>query len=200
MSSSPLIAGFGEIMLRLSPDGKLRLTQVLPGSLRATFGGGEANVCVSIARLGMGSRFLTALPKNPVADSLITELRGIGVDTTRILRTDGGRVGIYYAETGANQRGSSVVYDELPASFVPTVPGQYDYAQTLISGNVSRGSIYVKIAASESDLTREEASIPSIMIPQTTDDGIAEDLLLYFAIALASLLFLEWLLQVKENY
>ena len=96
--------------------------------------------------------------------------------------------------------GSSVVYDELPASFVPTVPGQYDYAQTLISGNVSRGSIYVKIAASESDLTREEASIPSIMIPQTTDDGIAEDLLLYFAIALASLLFLEWLLQVKENY
>ena len=127
MSSSPLIAGFGEIMLRLSPDGKLRLTQVLPGSLRATFGGGEANVCVSIARLGMGSRFLTALPKNPIADSLITELRGIGVDTTRILRTDGGRVGIYYAETGANQRGSSVVYDRAGSSAALTPADAYDF-------------------------------------------------------------------------
>ena len=116
----PLVAGFGEIMLRLSPEGFLRLNQALPGTLRASFGGGEANVCVSLARFGMAARVLTALPDNPVADALVAELRGIGVDTTRILRTGGGRVGIYFAETGANQRGSTVVYERAHSAISET--------------------------------------------------------------------------------
>lgn len=123
----PLISGFGEVMLRLSPEGFMRLNQALPGTLRATFGGGEANVCVSVARFGMASRYLTALPTNPVADALVAELRGIGVDTSHILRTDSGRVGIYFAETGANQRGSSVVYDRTHSAIASTPPSAYDF-------------------------------------------------------------------------
>ena len=61
------IAGFGEVMLRLAPAGKTRLAQALPGTLEATFGGGEANVCASLAMLGEKSRYLTALPENPVS-------------------------------------------------------------------------------------------------------------------------------------
>ena len=111
MSKPPVIAGFGEVMLRLSPEGKYRFNQALPGMLHAVFGGGEANVCVSLARFGLSSRYLTALPENPIADSLVGEMRGIGVDVSRILRTKKGRLGIYFAETGSNQRGSAVVYD-----------------------------------------------------------------------------------------
>ncbi len=123
----PLIAGFGEVMLRLSPEGFYRLGQSLPGTLRASFGGGEANVCVDLARLGLDARYLTALPRNPVADALVAELRGIGVDTARILRTDGGRVGVYFAETGADQRGSAVVYDRAHSSLAETPASAYDF-------------------------------------------------------------------------
>ena len=67
MNTNTCIAGFGEIMLRLCPEGKMRLFQTLPGTLQATFGGGEANVCASIAMLGGRSRYLTALPSNDIA-------------------------------------------------------------------------------------------------------------------------------------
>lgn len=129
--SKVCVAGFGEIMLRLSPKGSLRLAQVLPGELNATFGGGEANVCVSVALLGMSSRFLTALPKNPLADALVTELRGLGVDTSKLLHLDEGRLGIYFAEAGANQRGSSVVYDRAGSSISMADAGDYDFDSML---------------------------------------------------------------------
>lgn len=122
-----LIAGFGEIMLRLTPEGFFRINQSLPGTLRATFGGGEANVCASIAQLGMRSRYLTALPKNPIADAFVTQMRGIGVDTSRILRTDGGRMGVYFTETGANQRGSTVVYDRAHSAIAEAPASAYDF-------------------------------------------------------------------------
>lgn len=121
------IAGFGEIMLRLSPPGHLRLLQTLPGKLEASFGGGEANVCVSVSLFGAKSRYLTALPRNPIADALVAEMRGLGVDTTRILRTDKGRLGIYFTEAGANQRGSSVVYDRAFSSISLAAPKDYDF-------------------------------------------------------------------------
>ncbi len=125
MSKPPVIAGFGEVMLRLSPEGKYRFNQALPGMLHAVFGGGEANVCVSLARFGMSSRYLTALPENPIADSLVGEMRGIGVDVSRILRTKKGRLGIYFAETGSNQRGSAVVYDRAGSSIAVTPAAEY---------------------------------------------------------------------------
>ncbi|MDD5728500.1 MAG: PfkB family carbohydrate kinase, partial [Victivallales bacterium] len=97
-----VILGFGEVMLRLCPEEKMRLRQVMPGSLNATFGGGEANVCASLAMFGAKSRYITALPDNAVTHSLMAQLRGMGVDVERILLKKNGRMGIYVVETGAN--------------------------------------------------------------------------------------------------
>lgn len=98
----------GEIMLRLKPPGHERLFQ--SPQLEATFGGGEANVAVGCARLGLSSAFASVIPANPVGDGAVTELMKHGVDTSRITRK-GERMGIYFLESGANQRPSRVVYD-----------------------------------------------------------------------------------------
>ena len=99
---------FGEIMLRLSPPGFERLFQ--SPVLNATFGGGEANVAVSLAQFGHESHYVTRLPKNPIGDAAIKVLRAEGVNVEHVQR-GGERVGIYFAETGASQRASTVVYD-----------------------------------------------------------------------------------------
>jgi 2-dehydro-3-deoxygluconokinase len=106
---SKLVVSFGEIMLRLVPPRMERFFQ--SPELVATFGGGEANVAVAIAGFGLPARFITVLPeKHPGADAAIRELRGLGVDTSQIVRGEG-RMGVYYLEAGANQRPSSVTYD-----------------------------------------------------------------------------------------
>jgi 2-dehydro-3-deoxygluconokinase len=97
---------FGEIMLRLKTPGHERFFQ--SPFFEATFGGGEANVAVALANYGLDARFVTALPDNDIGESAIREVRSFGVDTTQIRRS-GDRVGIYYLETGANQRASKVV-------------------------------------------------------------------------------------------
>ena len=122
-----VIAGFGEVMLRLCPPGKKRFAQALPGTLDATYGGGEANVCASLAMLGSESRYLTALPENPVSRAFATELRGLGVDVTRITWSAKGRMGVYYAEHGAAQRGSNVVYDREGSTISLLAPEEYDF-------------------------------------------------------------------------
>lgn len=99
---------FGEIMLRLKAPGVERFFQ--SPSLEATFGGGEANVAVSLANYGIDAAFLTVLPNNVLGDAAVKELRSFGVDTSRILRGKG-RLGIYFLEGGANQLPSKVVYD-----------------------------------------------------------------------------------------
>ena len=103
-----LVLTFGEIMLRLKAPGHERFFQ--SPMLEATFGGGEANVAVSLANYGMDAEFLTVLPQNDIADACIRELRYFGVDTKKIVRGEG-RMGIYYLEGGANQLPSKVVYD-----------------------------------------------------------------------------------------
>ena len=122
-----MLLGFGEIMMRVAPRGFMRLRQVTPGSVDVTFAGGEANVCVAVQSLGGQARYLTALPKHTIADSLVETLRGIGVDTSRILRRDEGRLGIYFVEIGANQRSSVVVYDRDYSAVSLAVPGEYDF-------------------------------------------------------------------------
>lgn len=102
------VVTFGEIMLRLAPEGWYRFTQV--DKFGATFGGGEANVAVSLANYGMDACFVTKLPDNPIGQSAINSLRRFGVNTNYIVR-GGNRVGIYYLEKGASQRGSVCVYD-----------------------------------------------------------------------------------------
>ena len=100
---------FGEIMLRLKSPGFERLFQ--SPSLEVTFGGGEANVAVSLANYGQDVSFLTVLPKNPISEACVRELRGFGVGTDRIVYSDRGRMGVYFLEAGANARPSKVVYD-----------------------------------------------------------------------------------------
>ena len=103
------VVTFGEIMLRLTPPGFERFLQ--SPQFVATFGGGEANVAVAVATYGLPARYVTVLPPNhPVSDACIGELRRFGVDTSYIVRGKG-RFGVYYLETGANQRPSKVTYD-----------------------------------------------------------------------------------------
>ncbi len=130
MSSGNVLA-FGEIMLRLCPPGFKRLRQCLPGSLEATFGGGEANVCASLAMLGMPSVYLTVLPDNPLGAALLAQLRGLGVGVDRVLIKPDGRLGVYYVEAGANQRASQVVYDREGAAISVAAPADYDFAAAL---------------------------------------------------------------------
>ena len=107
------VVTFGEIMLRLSPPGFERLLQT--PMLGATFGGGEANVAVSLAHFGVESHYVTALPAHAVGEAAVRALRAEGVRTDYIVRS-GDRVGIYFAETGASQRASTVVYDRAGSS------------------------------------------------------------------------------------
>ena len=115
---------FGEIMLRLKSPGQERFFQ--SPAFEATFGGGEANVAVSLANYGLDAGFLTVLPKNAVADACVKELRGLGVDVSRIQRGEG-RVGIYYLESGANQRPSKVIYDREYSAISLAKPGDIDW-------------------------------------------------------------------------
>jgi 2-dehydro-3-deoxygluconokinase len=106
--SAAKVVTFGEIMLRLSPPGFERLFQ--SPVLSATFGGGEANVAASLAHFGLESCYVTRLPSHAIGDAAVRALRAEGVRTDFILR-GGDRVGIYFAETGASQRASTVLYD-----------------------------------------------------------------------------------------
>ena len=122
------VVTFGEIMLRLSPPGFERLLQ--SPMLVATFGGGEANVAVSLAHLGVESVYVTALPKNAIGDAAVRALRAEGVRTEHIVRS-GDRIGIYYAETGASQRASTVLYDRANSSISQMAPEAVNWPQAL---------------------------------------------------------------------
>jgi 2-dehydro-3-deoxygluconokinase len=123
--------GFGEVMMRVAPRGHYRLAQVLPGSVETTFAGAEANVCVSLSMLGAQARYLTMLPQNMLGDSVIGNLRGLGVDVSAIRRRGDGRLGVYYVETGANQRGSTVTYDRDYSAISLAGPEEYDFDAAL---------------------------------------------------------------------
>lgn len=118
------VVTFGEVMLRLKAPGLERWFQS-PG-LEATFGGAEANVAVSLANYGLAATFVTALPKNVIADAALAELRGLGVDTQFVQR-QGERMGIYFLEGGANQRASKVVYDRAGSSISTARSGDFDW-------------------------------------------------------------------------
>ena len=119
---------FGEIMLRLATPGYLRFSQ--SGSLTATFGGGEANVAVSLANYGIPVDMVTRLPDNDIARACIMELRRYGIGVSNIL-TGGDRMGIYFLETGAVNRGSKVIYDRAHSAVSEIKPGMVDWQKVL---------------------------------------------------------------------
>lgn len=118
------VVTFGEIMLRLKSPGYERLFQ--SPTLEATFGGGEANVAVSLANYGMDTSFVTVLPSGQIGDACIAELKRFGVDTKGIVQTSG-RIGIYFLEAGANQRPSVVVYDRAGSALACAKPGDINW-------------------------------------------------------------------------
>jgi len=122
------IITFGEIMLRLAPKNYLRFLQA--GELEAAFGGGEANVAVSLANFGMDAAFATKLPKHDMGQAAVNSLRKFGVDTSKITR-GGDRVGIYYLEKGASQRPSKVIYDRAGSAIAEAKAKDFDWETIL---------------------------------------------------------------------
>lgn len=122
------IVTFGEIMLRLATPGYLRFSQC--NELSATFGGGEANVAVSLANYGMETEFVTRLPENDIAEACIKDLHKQGVGTHHIV-WGGERMGIYFLETGAVSRGSKVIYDRAHSAIAEIEKGMIDWKEVL---------------------------------------------------------------------
>ena len=115
---------FGEIMLRLAPNGYYRFFQ--NDQMQATFGGGEANVAVSLANFGLESAYVTKLPKHAIGQAAVDSLRYFGVDTSNIT-CGGDRVGIYYLEKGASQRGSVCIYDRANSAIALAETGDFNW-------------------------------------------------------------------------
>lgn len=115
---------FGEIMLRLSPAGNYRFLQA--ESFGATFGGGEANVAVSLAEFGSDAAFVSKIPEHEIGQAAVNSLRRFGVDTSLITR-GGERLGIYFLEKGASQRPSKVIYDRAHSAFAKAAAADFDW-------------------------------------------------------------------------
>src|ERR1700753_1460227 len=124
------VVTFGELMLRLKTPGFLRFSQA--PALEATFGGGEANVAVSLALFGHAPAWVSAVPANPIGDWALGSLRALGVDTSHVLRR-GERLGIYFLEGGASQRASQVVYDRANSAVSELPPGALAW-DTVLAG------------------------------------------------------------------
>ncbi len=125
------IVAFGEIMGRLATPGALRFAQCMPGPLELTFAGAEVNAAVMIAQLGGEASFVSAVPEHAIADACLAELRKLGVHTGNLLRVPDGRLGLYFLETGANQRPGQVIYDREHSSFALTPPAAYNWDAVL---------------------------------------------------------------------
>lgn len=151
------IVAMGEIMGRFSPAGYQRFGQSMPGSLDILFAGAEASVAMSIAHLGGDAAFVTALPDHAIADACIAAVRAVGVDTRHIVRTPQGRLGLYFLESGVNQRPGKVIYDREGSSIAITPPEAYDWDAILsnadwlvvsgITPAISRNGLDVTLAA-----------------------------------------------------
>ena len=115
---------FGEVMMRLTPPGYLRIGQC--DTLNMTFGGAEANVSVSLANYGMEARYVTRLPENPLTAAFEQQMRGFGVNVNYIAK-GGDRMGIYFVEKGASMRPSKVIYDRKYSSISTAKPGDIDW-------------------------------------------------------------------------
>ena len=118
------VVTFGELMLRLAPNGYYRFFQ--NDQMQATFGGGEANVAVSLANYGLEASFVSKLPAHAIGQAAVDSLRHFGVDTRKVVR-GGDRVGIYYLEKGASQRGSVCIYDRAHSAIQEADPSEFDW-------------------------------------------------------------------------
>lgn len=161
----------GEIMLRLNSPGHERLFQT--PTLEATFAGGEANVAVSLARFGIQARFVTALPEGPLGDAAVRELRREGVDTDHVIRRPG-RMGIYFLETGAAQRGSAVVYDRDGSAMAVADESEFDWEA------IFSGATWFHISGITPALSKSAAAITEASLRAARRAGITTSIDLNF--------------------
>ncbi|MDR2020077.1 MAG: sugar kinase [Treponema sp.] len=161
------VVGFGEIMARLTAKDCRRFRQALPGDLELSFGGAEANVAVSISLLGGSSAFVSALPAHSIADACLGTLRSLGVDVSSVVRSGQGRLGIYFTETGANQRPGNVIYDRDNSS-VSLEPGSsYDWRR------IFTGASWFHITGITPALSKNTADISLDAVKAAKEAGIA---------------------------
>ena len=165
------IATFGEIMLRLSPPGFERLFQ--SPALTARFAGGEANVAVSLAVLGHRVRFISVCPANEAGDAALDSLRMWGIDTEHVLR-QGKRLGIYYAESGSNQRSAKVLYDREHSGIAEAAAGDIDWDSSL------RGIDWFHLTGITPALSASAAELTTEAVRKAKDKGITVSLDLNF--------------------
>lgn len=167
----PLVVTLGEIMLRLNPPGHQRLFQ--SPVLEATFAGGEANVAASLANFAVRARYVTALPSGPLGDAAIAELRRAGVETEHVIRRRG-RVGIYFLEAGAAQRGSAVFYDRDGAAIALAEPGEFDWP------SIFAGASWFHISGITPALSENAAAITEASLRAARKAGVTTSLDLNF--------------------
>ena len=160
------IVTFGEIMARLATPGFQRFQQAMPGSLEVTFAGAEASIAASIAYLGGDAAFVTALPRHAIADACVADLRSIGVDTRHILRTDRGRLGLYFLETGANQRPGNVIYDREGSSVAITAANEYDWP------SIFEGAEWFVISGITPAISRNAANVTLTAVSEANRRGV----------------------------
>ena len=153
----------GEVMLRLKTQGHERFFQ--SPSFEASFGGGEANVAVALANYGLSSGFVSALPDNPIGEACIRELRGFGVDISKVQRT-GDRVGIYFLEAGANQRPSNVVYDRANSSIAAADPKDFNWS------NIINGAKWLHITGITPALSESAAELSIDAVKAARTKGV----------------------------
>ncbi|MCI8487772.1 MAG: sugar kinase [Clostridia bacterium] len=143
----------GEFLLRLSPRGDERLVQ--SEQFEAVYGGGEANVAVSLACFGINAAFVTKLPAHEIGQSAVNSLRRFGVDTSEIVR-GGDRMGIYFFEKGAGQRAGKVIYDRKNSAFALSEPNEYDWKRILDGANrLHVSGITPALSENAAEITRE---------------------------------------------
>jgi 2-dehydro-3-deoxygluconokinase len=153
-------------MARLAPEGFLRFPQVIPGNMNITLGGAEANVCCSIALLGGNAAFVTALPDNPLGEACIAFLRSVNVDTSRILKSKHGRLGLYFVETGANQRPSNVIYDRDHSSVSLAQPDAYKWDE------VFRGAAWFHVSGITPAISKNAADSSIVAAKKAKEQGL----------------------------
>ena len=155
------VVTFGEIMLRLSPPGLERLFQ--SPVLAATFGGGEANVAVSLAHFGLDSRYVTRVPANAVGEAAVKALRAEGVNVDGVLR-GGERLGVYFAETGASQRAGDVIYDRARSAISEAQPGTFDWHPQMLGALVAIMLLTVTASVAVAKLAQTVGQIVFVIV------------------------------------
>ncbi len=166
------IVTFGEIMGRLAAQHHLRLRQ--SKNLDVTYAGAEASVAASICNFGGKARYVTALPKHALAEATIDAVRSVGVDTSKILRTDIGRLGLYFLETGANQRPSNVIYDRADSAIAITPASAYDWDE------IFKGASWLHLSGITPALSKNAAEATLVAAKKAKEAGASVSIDLNF--------------------